>query len=159
MAGIVNVDVGGILGGVFGLIDDLVTSDEEREQLKLKLLTLQTQGELAQLEVNKTEAQHSTIFVAGWRPFIGWVCGTAFAYHFVLYPLLQFAAWLLLVFTGNVFPADSLPRLDLAEMIPVLMGMLGLSGLRTIEKRSGVSTGMPPAQPRRGRLDEGTQLY
>ena len=82
--------------------------------------------------VNEVEAAHRTVFVAGWRPFIGWVCGMAFAYHFVLQPLLVF---LLAIYGANV----NLPEFDMSVLTTVLMGMLGLGGLRTFEKIKGAA--------------------
>ena len=76
-----------------------------------------------QNEVNKIEAQHRSIFVAGWRPFIGWVCGLALLYNFILRDLI---AWL----SPSVMP----PALQMDHLLTVLMGMLGLGGLRTYEK-------------------------
>ena len=82
----------------------------------LKLIELQN-------EVNKIEAQHRSIFVAGWRPFIGWVCGLAVLYNFVIRDLV---AWLM----PEIMP----PALQMEHLITILMGMLGLGGLRTYEK-------------------------
>ena len=136
MVGLVNVDVGGVVTGLFGLIDGLFTSDEERENAKLRVLELQAKGQLAQLAVNVQEATSESVFVAGWRPFIGWVCGLAFAYTFLIQPFLTFVSWTLLAYNGTMLDTASLPTLDLAMMMPVLMGMLGLGGLRTYEKRT-----------------------
>lgn len=86
-----------------------------------------------QIEVNKTEAAHRSIFVAGWRPWIGWTCGAAFAWAYVLQPMLLFLARL----AGSDIVT---PDLDIGEMMPVLLGMLGLAGLRTREKEKGVAT-------------------
>ena len=126
---------GPIASGLFGLIDKLFTSEDERMAAKLKVLELEKSGELAQIAVNAQEAQHDSIFVAGWRPFIGWVCGLAFTWAFLLYPILSF----LVVAFG--LPADLtlVPELDLASMMPVLMGMLGLGAMRSWEKREGVA--------------------
>ena len=126
---------GPIASGLFGLIDKLFTSEDERMAAKLRVLELEKSGELAQIAVNAQEAQHDSIFVAGWRPFIGWVCGLAFTWAFLLYPILSF----LVVALG--LPADLtlVPELDLASMMPVLMGMLGLGAMRSWEKREGVA--------------------
>lgn len=124
-----------LVSGLFGLIDDLFTTEEEREAAKLKVLELEKKGELAQLAVNMKEAEHSSMFVAGWRPFIGWVCGLAFAWAFLLQPLLVFIT----VAFGVPVPLDKLPVLDLAVMMPVLMGMLGLGAMRSWEKQNGVA--------------------
>jgi hypothetical protein len=88
--------------------------------------------DLAQLEVSKQEAAHRSIFVAGWRPFIGWSCGSALAWTYIVQPVLSFV----LAQTGHLVP---LPLLDMGQMMPVLMGMLGLGGLRTFEKFKKVS--------------------
>lgn len=82
--------------------------------------------------VNEVEAAHRSIFVAGWRPFIGWVCGLAFAYHFILQPMLSF----FMAALGKTFPV---PSFDVATLTTVLMGMLGLGGLRTYEKIKGAA--------------------
>lgn len=84
-----------------------------------------------QIEVNKQEAASQSAFVAGWRPFIGWVCGGAFAWTFVLQP---FMAFFLAVFGKHL----TLPSLDLSNLMPVLLGMLGLGAMRTYEKVQGV---------------------
>jgi hypothetical protein len=81
-----------------------------------------------QLEINKAEAQSRNIFVAGWRPFIGWGCGVAMVWHFVLAPFIIFFAS---IFGATIPP---LPEFDMGSLMTVLMGMLGLGGLRTFEK-------------------------
>ena len=86
---------------------------------------------LAQLEINKEEAKGGW-FRAGWRPFIGWVCGSAFAYNFVVLPLLAFAS----AIAHLPAPPQSF---DLSVMMPVLLGLLGLGGLRTVEKYNGIN--------------------
>ena len=96
---------------------------EIRELLKGKEIDPQKLIEL-QAEINKIEAQHRTIFVAGWRPFIGWVCGVALAYNFILRDLL---VW----FIG---PEQVPPALQMEHLMTVLVGMLGLGGMRTFEK-------------------------
>jgi hypothetical protein len=75
-----------------------------------------------QTKINEIEAKHRTVFVAGWRPFIGWVCGIAFAFHYIVMPLL-------LAYT-DIKPIE----FDTNSLFTVLMGMLGLGGLRTYEK-------------------------
>jgi hypothetical protein len=111
-----------ILG--IGKTDDLSGLGLEiRQLLKGKEIDPQKLIEL-QGEINKIEAQHRTIFVAGWRPFIGWVCGVALAYNFVLRDLL---IW----FIG---PEQVPPALQMEHLMTVLIGMLGLGGMRTFEK-------------------------
>lgn len=136
---LVNVDVGGIASGLFKLVDDLFTSEEERQSAKLKLIELHQRGQLAQLAVNATEARHENVFVAGWRPFIGWVCGIAFAFNFIIQPFLTFALWVYTSQTGGQFPVELLPELDMETILVVLGGILGLGTLRTYEKRTGTN--------------------
>ena len=81
----------------------------------------------AQLEVNKVEAKHTNIFVAGWRPFIGWCCGLSLAYHFILEPVIQY----ILIVNGIQFET---PEFDFSQLSTIVMAMLGMSTLRTYEK-------------------------
>ena len=81
-------------------------------------------------ELNTAEAQHRSIFVAGWRPFIGWICGTAFAYHYILLPTMKS------IVAYHGIEVDW-PVLETDQLFTVLMGMLGLGGLRTYEKMKG----------------------
>ena len=103
----------------------------ERE-IQAKLTDSLAQVDLAQLGINKVEAAHRSMFVAGWRPFIGWTCGVALMYTYVLQPILVFG----LAQAGYLV---ELPKMDLGELMPVLMGMLGLGGLRSWEKVKGVA--------------------
>jgi len=80
---------------------------------------------MGQLEVNKIEASNSSLFVSGWRPFVGWVCGVGLAYNILLSPFLDI--WF------------DMPEVDPALLYPVLLGMLGLSGSRSFEKFKGVA--------------------
>jgi hypothetical protein len=137
-----------ILGIGSKLIDKFIPDPAQAEQAKLKLLEMQQSGDLAQLaaetdlaklqiQTNVEEAKNANIFVSGWRPAVGWCCAAAFAYSYVLLPFAQF-----LVFTfGTTAMAEQLtlaPRLELSEMMPVLLGMLGLGSLRTVEKVKNV---------------------
>ena len=103
---------------------------------KLELVKLQQSGELAQmtgqLDINKVEAGSASVFVSGWRPFIGWVCGAACAWNWLGLKVALFVAALF----GQTI---TLQPADLSEMMPVLMGMLGIGALRTIEKINGVA--------------------
>ena len=126
---------GPLARGLFGLIDDIFTSDEERMQAKQKLIELEHSGRLAQIGVNKQEAKHTSLFVAGWRPFVGWTCGAALAWTFVLYPMISFA----IVTFGVPLKLHSIPTLDLEQLMPLLFAMLGAGGMRSYEKRHGVA--------------------
>lgn len=88
--------------------------------------------DLAQIEVNKVEAASRSLFVSGWRPCVGWVCAAALAYTYVLQPMFIF----ILAQTGHLV---EMPALDIAGLMPILMGLLGLGGLRSYEKVKGVA--------------------
>ena len=96
---------------------------EIREAIKGKELDPNEIIEL-QTKINEIEAGHRTVFVAGWRPFIGWVCGVALAYNFVIRDL----------FIWITKTTDAPPALQMEHLMTVLLGMLGLGGLRTFEK-------------------------
>lgn len=113
------------------LIDKLVPDVNAAAQAKLELAKMEASGELqqvmAQLDINKTEAASTSIFVAGWRPFIGWVCGSALASNYILAP-----------FVAALF-GRTLPQLSLTDLMPVLFALLGLGGMRSYEKVKGVA--------------------
>ncbi len=125
-----------ILLGIGSKVIDKIWPDEtQANAAKLELMKMQMSGELAQmagqLKINEVEAANPSVFVSGWRPFIGWVCGTACAWNWVGSPV----AMALAAFFGKSL---GLKPADLTEMLPVLFGMLGLGGLRTIEKINSV---------------------
>ena len=91
------------------------------------------QALLSQLEINKAEAASGSLFKGGWRPFVGWVCGVAFAYHFVLQPLIVF---ILTVFGSDI---PELPEFDMSTLLTTLGGLLGIGGLRSYEKTKGLT--------------------
>ena len=116
-----------------------VESPDERTAaaIKNRLIDLETakladRGDERQTSVNLQEAAHPSIFISGWRPFIGWVCAGALAYVFLLYPFLM---WGLAVSESTVQPP---PNVDLNALYPLMMGLLGMGGLRTFEKMKKV---------------------
>ena len=119
------------------LINKIFPDPLQASEAKLKLLELQQNGELAimtaQTDINKTEAANSSVFVSGWRPAIGWVCALALAYQYLVRPLGGTIASLL----GMTIPP--LPGLD-DNLWQLMMGMLGMGGLRTFEKVQGVAS-------------------
>ena len=126
-----------ILPAVTNVIGRFLPEDKEKRaaaerEIEKQLATHLAKIDLAQLEINKQEAAHRNIFVSGWRPFIGWSCGFAMCYAYIIQPITVF----ILAQTGNLV---DLPTLDLSEMMPVLLGMLGLGGLRSFEKYKKVS--------------------
>ena len=136
----------GILATLFGggiaepikavgnIVDNLFTSDDERLSHEEVLVRLAQKPGLVNQEINKVEAQHRSRFVAGWRPFIGWVCGLALSWNYLIHPLF---AWAWVAWGDSAIPAP--PPLSLGELMPVLLGMLGLGALRTVEKAAKVS--------------------
>ena len=129
------LNLGSLVGPVTGLLDKFIEDKDVKNKLAHDLSTMAERHaqELAkgQLEVNKTEAAHKSLFVAGWRPAIGWICGLGMASNFFVIPIANFV----LALTGSTI---LIPLLDTGEMMPVLMGMLGLGAMRTYEKKQGV---------------------
>jgi hypothetical protein len=117
------------------LLDKFIEDKDKKNAIAFELATMAEKHaqELAkaQLEVNKTEAAHKNLFVAGWRPAVGWVCVLGMAGNFLAIPMANFA----LALSGSEIV---IPLIELSTMMPVLMGMLGLGAMRTIEKRAGV---------------------
>ena len=126
-----------ILPAVTDSIGRFLPEDKEERakaerKIEAELASHLAKVDLAQMAINREEAKSRNIFIAGWRPFIGWTCGIALAWTYVGTPILQF----ILAQTGHLI---DLPSLDMSQMMPVLLGMLGLGGLRTFEKFKGVS--------------------
>ena len=128
--------IASLIGPVTGLLDKFIEDKDTKNALAHEIATLsQKQAQeamIAQLEVNKAEAAHKSLFVAGWRPFIGWVCGLGFFSNFIVIPVANFVLQLL---SNPVV----IPMIDTSQMMPVLMGMLGLGAMRTVEKVQKVS--------------------
>lgn len=126
-----------LIGPITGLLDKFIEDKDQKAKLAHDLATMTERHakEIAkgQIEVNKVEAANRNPFVAGWRPFIGWTCGVALAWHFIGLPVASF----LIMLSGADLP--SLPQFDMNSLMTILLGMLGLGGLRTFEKYSGVS--------------------
>ena len=118
------------------IIDKIWPDPVQAANAKLELFKLQQSGDLAviaaQSDINKIEANSASMFVAGWRPFIGWVCGLACAWNWIGISVANSA------FTFFNHPVILKPA-DISDMMPVLIGMLGLGGMRTIEKLNGVN--------------------
>jgi hypothetical protein len=129
--------ISALIGPATQLIDKFVEDKDKKNELAHEIATMAERHaqELAkgQLEINKEEAKHRSIFVSGWRPSVGWVCSIAMAYHFVFQPLIIFGVGM----AGVEIP--ELPKFDMNSLMTVLMGMLGLGGLRTYEKSKGLT--------------------
>jgi hypothetical protein len=125
--------IGPIVDGFLKFIPDKNAREEAKEQLESQMLIAMTGLVQGQLAINAKEAEHGSIFVAGWRPAIGWICGVALGWNYILQPIINWGA-----FVSGVDLATA-PSLDTAELTTILLGMLGLGGLRTYEKRLGVA--------------------
>jgi len=126
-----------LVGPVTGLLDKVVEDKDQRARLAHDIATMSEKHAqdlaLAQIKVNAAEAASGSLFKGGWRPFVGWVCGVAFCYHFILQPLIIF----IVVLTGATIP--DLPSFDMGTLLTVLGGLLGIGGLRTYEKQKGLT--------------------
>lgn len=133
------LDIGG------KLIDKLIPDPQAKAAAQLELLKLQQTGDLAQLAaetdlmkgqlaINQVEAASSNIFVSGWRPFIGWVCGAGIGYAIIIEP---FATW----FAKLCGSKADLPHVDTSMLLPLVTALLGLGAMRSWEKVRGVSPG------------------
>ena len=129
--------IGQLIGPVTGILDKFIEDKDQKAALAHEIATMSERHaqELAkgQLEINKAEAASGSVFKGGWRPFIGWVCGAAFAYHFVLQPFIAFGV------TVAGIDIPELPTFDMGSLMTVMMGMLGLGGLRSYEKKQGLT--------------------
>ena len=112
--------IGNIISKVADNVDRFTLDKQEKAELIAEI-------NKAQIEVNKVEAGHTSKFVSGWRPFTGWICATALGYHFIFQPLLTFVLYTF----GNEIV---LPTFDMTTLTTVLLGMLGLGGMRSFEK-------------------------
>jgi len=121
-----------LVGPVTSILDKVIQDKDQKAKLAHEIATMSDthaqQALLSQLEINKAEAASGSLFKGGWRPFVGWVCGIAFAYHFVLQPLIVFGV------TAAGVDIPELPEFDMGSLMTVMMGMLGLGGMRSIEK-------------------------
>jgi len=124
-----------LIGPVTGLLDKFIEDKDKKNAIAHKIATMAQEHaqELskAQIEVNKKEAEHKSLFVAGWRPAVGWVCCLGMASNFLVIPMANFA----LALSNSTI---TIPLIALSEMMPVLLGMLGLGAMRTVEKAKGV---------------------
>lgn len=127
-----------IISGVLQVINKVIPDPEKRAEIELEVLKQKQAGEFKEIDaalqqaqmqtdINKVEATNENVFISGWRPFIGWICGFAFGYHFIMQPFLSF------ILAALHRPVISL-AFDMADLNTVLMGLLGLGTLRTVEK-------------------------
>jgi hypothetical protein len=131
-----------VVGPIFKIIDKVIPDPAAKAAFQIEMLKLNQSSEFKQLDaelemarnqtdINKVEAGSSNLFVSGWRPFIGWACGFIFCANYIGVPLMAWAS--------GIYGWPAPPRLEIGEILPVLLGMLGLGGLRTAEKIKGAA--------------------
>ena len=113
-------------------LEKWIPDANERTKAAMEMATGVHQQVMGQIEINKVEASSTSLFVAGWRPAIGWICGGAYGYHFILQPFMVF---ILQAFGNTIL----LPHLDIGELSMVLFGLLGLGAMRSWDKSIGVT--------------------
>jgi len=129
-------DVGGILTSAREAITgEKIKDPTEMAKIDLQLQTLENALTTGQLRANEAEAKSGSFFVAGWRPMVGWVCGSALAYQFLLHPLI---VWGWVAFGNTIDTAP--PMVDGTALYPVLLGMLGIGGMRSFDKLKKTDT-------------------
>lgn len=128
----VGSGVGSLAKDVGTVINDFVETEEEKKAAEVLLMKVQQEPDKWQAKINMIEARHRTIFVAGWRPFIGWICGTGLGMNFVFFPLME---WLSALF-GHFIKR---PDMDTGALMTLVISLLGLGATRTYEKMKGVA--------------------
>lgn len=128
--------IGSIIDSVGKVAGDLITTEKEKRELDLREKALDQAVDLAQIEVNKAEAASGSLFNGGWRPAIGWTCALALFCYYVPYILAATVLWIITVVnTGQLMPR---PDLGIADLLGLVLSMLGMSTLRTAERFKGV---------------------
>ena len=120
-----------VVGVVDNVLDKFVEDKDLRAKLNHELKTQVQQANMAQIEVNKTQASHPSIFVAGARPAIMWICALGLGWQFILAPI---SSWIIITW----YPMVTLPVLETGELTSLVLALLGLGGMRTAEKWKGV---------------------
>jgi len=123
---------GGGIKAIGNIVDEVFTSEDERNQAKISIQKIEARLKEKQMDINAVEAGHRSIFIAGWRPALGWISALSVGYVYLFQPFI--------VMGLKIAGSDvELPTLDLSQLMPLILGMLGLGGLRTIEKAKGVA--------------------
>lgn len=124
-----------LIDKALGLIPNENDRQAAKEQMEMAVVTAANKAQEMQAQINLAEAQHRSIFVAGWRPYIGWVCGASLTWEFIAYPLLSWAAA-----SGLLGDVESIPVLPTNDAIfELTLAMLGMAGLRSWEKSRGIT--------------------
>ena len=114
------------------LVPDKNAKSKAMREMEKALVDAHAKGMLGQLEINKVEAGHRSIFVAGWRPMCGWICAAALGFHFIVAPVVQWAGTI----GGWHLP---ITEFDMSSLMTILLGMLGIGGMRSFEKFKGIT--------------------
>jgi len=132
LGGLLGGGKGGALATISKVVDELHTSEEEKLDKKILMQRLQQKLAEKQLDVNAKEATHRSVFVAGWRPFIGWIGGLALMFSFILSPCIEWYA----KFAGiDIIP----PAIETGPLLAIVTSMLGVAGMRSFEKAKGLT--------------------
>jgi hypothetical protein len=118
--------------GVANIVDKFVETEEEKKAAEIILMKTQQEPDKWQALCNQIEARHRSMFVAGWRPFIGWICGIGIGCHFVFFPVIHWGAALF----GKTL---NMPELAFGELMTLVISLLGLGATRTYEKKNGLT--------------------
>jgi len=130
--------IGAIATAAKGIVDKFWPDKTELEKAKLAISMQETMNEfnlgMGQIDINKIDATSTNWFIAGWRPAVGWICAISLAYAAILEPILRFMAKVIFSYAG------AFPVIDTALTLQILLGLLGLAGLRTFEKKTGTES-------------------
>lgn len=145
----------GLLGGILkdltkpitDIVSEVVVDKDKKRELDVEIQRIIDQADarfheelMGQIEVNKIEAKHASIWVAGWRPFIGWIGGVGLAYNFVLAPFIEF------IVRANGYVGE-LPTPNSNELMTLILAMLGVGAMRSYDKTKGTAS-LPKAAPK-----------
>lgn len=132
IAKILGLDLGGIASGVSGAIDKFVETPDEKAAAKLLIAKMEHEKDKWQTEINSIEAGHRSLFIAGWRPLVGYICAFALAWGWIIRPIL-------IVILSVLNVEVEMPAIATNEAISLVMALLGMSGLRSYEKSKGLT--------------------
>ena len=118
----------------------IAKAQEQEYQMNVANLQFERDILLAQAKINELEASNKSVFVSGWRPYIGWVCGFGLTYEFLVRVILPWVVQVGAIVTGHVVTIPAMPGLDMLSLLSLLFGMLGISAQRMMEKKWGVAS-------------------
>jgi len=120
--------------GIADIVDKFMETPDEKRAAEIVNRKLQQRPDELQVEINKIEAGHRSVFVAGWRPAVGWTCVSALIWGWIVQPIVKF-----IIAISEVSLSTPLPAINTGEAISLIMAMLGMGALRTYEKKSGLT--------------------